>query len=43
MTITLNFQKIILLVTVLSILLIVGNFAMDAFWNLNEIAHQYSS
>jgi hypothetical protein len=43
MTITLNLKKLILLVSVFTILVIVGNVAMDAFWDLNEIAHQYSS
>jgi hypothetical protein len=43
MTITLNLQKLILIATTLTIFILVGNFAMDSFWNLNEIAHQYSS
>jgi hypothetical protein len=42
MTITLNLRNLIYFVSVLAIVLIVGNLAMDAFSGLNEVAHQYS-
>jgi hypothetical protein len=43
MTITLNLKTVILLVAMLTILAILGNAAMDAYRDLTEIAHLYSS